>query len=705
MEAIKLFSKLAIENGDGHTDRALIAALNLEVGTFGYTLSSALFEKLQTFHSRAFDGFRRDLLGTLGELSGSTANHQRLFAGFPYATPNQHDYLVKRVIGYLQNAYKFPSNNITVLSCGHAIDNGLFDLTEFSACPICQFAVPELTATSGERYPYANATPLKIIDAFKDGEALREAEKLLGRQSSLSADEKAFLRAYGKPEMAVPGTIFKENLPFVYDLLGVEAVRPHLSGATDVMRLAYFVSSPDADLSLKENVRFKLSTRHRKAFLNLLEGLANLSEDMLRNRERWLRLGERLNPGTAENRKRFPLVAKAFDKLRNDPKSVWTFSRKVERGIRNKDIDASFLRLLGSRPSEFVRKLDFMLRTSRDPDAVIETFAAVAPNVPERLLFTLDKYLASRQLLPKRVFLPKGNENRIQIIDDNRAPIADQDIAATRAVIRGEMHRRFSALEPLGKVWIDPAFADRLLPINQRGASSSITPVTKGNRYPFSGDIVRLFVHWSNGDAERVDVDLSIVLYNNQMTQIDHIAWTNLSGYGCQHSGDIQDAPNGASEFIDFDVVEMLKKGVRYIAAAVNVYTGQRFRQFPCFAGYMERDAIGSGAVYQPETVKWKFDCKTSTTAHNPIIFDLRGRMVIFADMSSAARRFGRVASEHDKQKALTEAVLSLPQRKPTLHDVLLAHANARGLLVSREEAETVYDIADADEIMAQFVS
>jgi len=149
----------------------------------------------------------------------------------------------------------------------------------------------------------------------------------------------------------------------------------------------------------------------------------------------------------------------------------------------------------------------------------------------------------------------------------------------------------------------------------------------------------------------------------------------------------------------------MREKSVRYIAAVLNVYTGQRFKQFPCFAGYMERDAIGSGAVYQPETVKWKFDCNANTTAHNPIIFDLRDRMVIFADMSSAARRFGRVASEHDKQKALTQAVLSLPQRKPTLYDVLFAHASARGSLVPREEAETVYDIADADEIMAQFVS
>ena len=526
-EAIKLFSKLAIENGSGHTDRALIAALNLEIGAFGYTLSSALFEKLQTFHSDAFERFRRDLLDTLGELSGSAANHQRLFAGFPYSTPDQRDYLIKRVIGSLQNEYEFPSNNVTVLSCGHVIHNDLFDLTEFSACPICQFAVSELTTTSGERYAYANATPLKIIDAFRDGEAAREAEKLLGRQSSLSADEKAFLRAHGKPGMVVPDTIFRENLPFVYDLLGVGAVRSHLSGATDVMRLAYYVSSADADLSLKENVRFKLSTRNRKAFLSLLDGLTNLSEDMLRHRERWLRLGERLNPGTAENRKRFPRVAEAFDKLRNDPKSVWTFNREAERGVRSREIDAGFLRLLSSRPSEFARKLDFMLRNSKDPDTVIEAFAAVALKLPERLLFALDKYLASRELLPKRVFLPKGNENRIQIIDDKRAPIADRHVSATRAIIHGEMHRRFSTLKPLGKVWIDPAFADRLLPINQRGASSSIASVTKGNRYPFDGDIVRLFVHWQNcDDGRRVDVDLSIVLYDDEMTQTDHIAYT-----------------------------------------------------------------------------------------------------------------------------------------------------------------------------------
>jgi hypothetical protein len=372
--------------------------------------------------------------------------------------------------------------------------------------------------------------------------------------------------------------------------------------------------------------------------------------------------------------------------------------------MRSKTVDRPFLEALASRPADFTRKLDFLLRTG-DPVEVLDVFRRVTGGLTEKYLFEMNKYLGSRGSMSMRMFLPKGAENKIQIVEDTREPISPQYLDEAQDIIQAELLTRFVEMPAMGRVWIDPALKQVLLPFNRRGDSSTNVAITKGNRYPFTGDVIRMFVHWNNGPHTRVDVDLSIVLFDHAFQQVGHIAYTNLSGYGCYHSGDIQNAPNGASEFIDFEVDKMARRNIRYIAMSVISYTGQTFDTYPCFAGFMERDAVKSGAVYQPETVALKFDISAKTTSHNPIIFDINDRSIIFADMASAARRGGRVASETDKQAVLTEALLSLPARKPTIWDVIYAHARARGTIVkNREDADRVIDGSDTQALLAEFV-
>lgn len=701
IETLKLFNKVSFDLGEQSTDEKLIEALNLEVGVTGYSLGPDLMVALRTLGADAFAAVRATLLQQLKEISGSNISFVRLFNDFPYSTPDQHDYMERRILGQFasENNIRLGGNLITALSCGHVIDSALFDIDAFGGCPICQYSVTELASPDISTYPFKSITPLKLIGYSNDG-FVTEANVLLARQSSLSDDEKKVVMQVASANttsMVIPDTIFKETLPLVYRVFGADAIKGKLSGATDVMRIAYALSADDADLSLKENVKFKLTTSERRNMLVLLEGLRGqtLAEDMMRNRERWLRLGEKLKP--TKYAERFPNVAMAFHDLRNNHKRIPTFNKAMESVIRSRTVDQAFVDQMATRPGEFARKIDFMLREAADPQIVITGLEKIVAGLTDKLLLELRKYFRSRDRLAQRMFVPKGQINKVQIVPDNRQAIPSVVIDAVCDICTNELLSRYSKKSSLGKVWIDPALRDVLMPFNRRGDTSAVGSIaTKGSRFPFTGDVIRGFVWWKNGET-RVDVDLSIVTFDKNFNNLGHVAYTCLRGAGMQHSGDITDAPNGASEFIDMDVNVVRQSGVRYVALSVISYTGQPFNSFESFAGFMERDALRSGKVYEPESVALRFDISSATKQHMPVIFDLVDRKVIYADMSlSTVGSCANVAGTIDKQAALTEAMLSLPERKPTLHDIAYLNAKARGTIVKdRGDADTVYAIED----------
>jgi ABC-type glutathione transport system ATPase component len=84
----------------------------------------------------------------------------------------------------------------------------------------------------------------------------------------------------------------------------------------------------------------------------------------------------------------------------------------------------------------------------------------------------------------------------------------------------------------------------------------------------------------------------------------DILSYYNLKEFGGCHSGDIVDAPNGASEFIDVNLEKLRQNGVRYIVMTINSYTHQPFCDLPeCFAGWMSRQNANSGEIFEPKTV------------------------------------------------------------------------------------------------------
>ena len=129
--------------------------------------------------------------------------------------------------------------------------------------------------------------------------------------------------------------------------------------ATDVLRIAVALS--DGDVSLAEPTIFRnFSKRERRFLLACLEETGkSCVEDMLRRKQRWIRLGERLHPG--DFKKVYPKSFDAFDTIRNN-KPVATFNKAAEAAIKKRDTIETF-ELLMQRPGDFARRLDHVLRT------------------------------------------------------------------------------------------------------------------------------------------------------------------------------------------------------------------------------------------------------------------------------------------------------------------------------------------------------
>jgi hypothetical protein len=193
---------------------------------------------------------------------------------------------------------------------------------------------------------------------------------------------------------------------------------------------------------------------------------------------------------------------------------------------------------------------------------------------------------------------------------------------------------------------------------------------------------------------------------------IDMLAYHNLRNFSVCHSGDIVDAPEGASEFIDVDLARCVDRGVRYIVMCLDNFTGQRYCDLPeCYAGWMARSAPGSGEIYEPSTVVDRFDVASDTTFCLPAIFDIRGHDVIWSDIALAShpRFVNNVANNLAGVSLMLRALVDL--RKTDLHTLFDLHVRARSIrAASPAEADTVFSVesgirpSDLDWIASEFM-
>ena len=682
--------RLIVEEGEWMPLRSgVLGALAANVTRWGYCFGPELLAILETWSDNQLVLWSNRLFSMLRELTGDDVGYEPFYPNFPRQVMNA--------------------------SCVELYINALIHYaTEGTWLP----DYPEVMRPLLEDQPR-----LKVLEVGTEEDLLAIAGDMLMARVPLAPLDRVELEAILR---AMPGSFvhFPEDIPCKENLAlagrlcmaihGTVAPMAHcFRNATDVLRLAVALSNGDASLGIP--CRFRAFSRAvRRMLLGLLENCGDIEADMARWESRWLRLGERLHPG--EYGKDFPKAYAAFRKLREGEK-IRSWNGRTEILLeQGRYLEAA--RWLAARPGEFARRLDLLLRKAdaETQQAILELFAGCASGASTMVLLQLRQHLENRPSIESRLIFPKGAAARAYRLEAELPPIDEAVCRKVMAICEDALRSKYAERTPLGKVWIDPALRGYYVPFGMRNASKGLRTLVRGSRIPLeeSCRTIRAFIWWKNGSS-RTDIDLSCDLFDERWGNAGHLSYTNLqeSGINSCHSGDVISAPKGACEFIDIDVDQAAKAGVRYLAFNIFSYSAQPFDTLPeCRMGWMARSKPGSGEVFEPSTVRDRIDIRSHSCSGLMMLVDTFERCVIWCNLEMAAEdHLGGINIESNRA-AVWEICSSIAEdRRPDLYTLFRLHAEARGELVE-EESEADIRFApdrgitpfDTEVIMAEYI-
>lgn len=662
---VRRAKKIFISSGTSSQSNEKISTFIKNLESFGFTFSSELIDVLSTLSDEQLSDFYFETVDNLKILVGAKKKFQPMYPNFPTSVMEADEAEL-----YL-NAIRH------------------YDSLE----------LPDIESEPREKLTQVS-NKLTQIKLGTEEEYLKMFKNLIGSGTSISESDKnditlVLIENVSDVLNFFPETIpFKENLTFVSGLLfglGVDVsnLTKFYNTSTDVLRFATSLSN--GDVSLADNTKYKkFSRKERKFLLSLIESQKNLAEDMRRHEKKWIRLGERLHPGEFE--KKFPKTFQAFKAIRNSEK-IETFAGKVEEGIKSGNI-LEILETLKSRPGEFGRRLDSLIRKSSDVESVLLAFEQIANKLSIPMLLLLSSHFEKRNLISERAVFPKGSVAKIQVIP-SAENISENICHRVSEICNKTLIEKFSKKPKLGKVFISKDIEKQIVPFSQRSASKAFKTIVRGSRIPLNdGNFVRFFIWWKNQNGNRIDVDLSASFMDSEFKHKDNISFRSLRNSYCVHSGDIVDAPDGASEFIDVDIEKAVARGIRYVCMDIRNYTGYNYSTMDeCFAGFMIRQGCKSGEIYEPKEVVNKFDLTSDSNTACPLVIDLVAREMIWMDLSTG--RSIVVGASNGSYPKIVKAVSEMA--RPTLSNLFFLHAMARGELVSTPEEADITFSMDGD--------
>lgn len=671
----------------GEKNKQIVATMNKNIEVFGYTMSEALFDKLVHMKAKNREVMYDALVNGLKEITGADRVYNPMYPNFPESVMEKDDFELyfNAIVHYWSFGTLLPYEE------------------------------------KKERVPLFNTAKVKVLEAGSFDDLNDIFNNFCASKTSLSksdVDDMVFILNSAK--VTLPDEIpFKENTACICRLLvdtGVDTdgslCRKYIKTATDVLRLVTAMS--DGDVSLAENTKFRnLKRGERRIIMNLLAGCGNAAEDMSRYAGRWIRVGEKLHPGEFAKNERYTKVVQAFGVIRNDGK-IKSFAGRVDAAVASGDVN-TVVSLLKKRPGEFARRIDFLLRTfDKDADrkAVIMSFASVAKDVSSTVLLQVREHFINKLdgSDDMRVFFPKGNLARSYYVKNNKTKTIPEDVMKmVIAVCESTLVNIYGNREFLGKVYIDEALKNYTVPFSLRSAGKTMTAVSRGSRIAIddSAKIIRPFIWWTNTKDNIIDVDLSVAVFADNWDCLEHVSYTNLksSRFGICHSGDITNGGpvdgEGVAEFIDLDIEKALSAGARYAAFNVYNFSDENFSKMEHAAfGFMTRNDMKSGEIFEPSTVKQRMDLASATTTCIPVIFDLRERVLIWCDMALTADHvragYGGINVESNLPSVVVTCKAMVDVKKPNLYDLFTFNAKARGVITDNpDEADIRFGLDD----------
>lgn len=603
---------LRVPAADGQPgDGAMVARqLDSALLSVGFKASRELLEHLSGLDPNTVIDTSVRVLAAVRELVGDHVQHNTYFRDFPLNVPTSVEFWLDRLAAALVDQHADDATPVLMLG-----GLNLLALPGYGTYP---HGYAEMVAAHDELIP-AVSDRLTVLHLGRsvDDEARTVYAGLAGSTIPLSEDDLQLLGvlaawcADGEQPAVIP---VRENRALINRVRLANDKPLLVDTVTDVLRLACALSGGDVTLG-GPTLFWSLARRDRRALLAALDAVIAASPaklaDVAAYREPWKRLGERLHP---HEHPQWPHAAEVFAVARGE-RTVRSLASRVDHAFDSADIRQA-VELLANAPGLLVRNLDRVLRSAGPDELALlhKTLPAVAGRVSGRVLLSVHEHLANRTRPDvARVFVNRSG--RAWVTGDQRAPLEPAVVAELTGTIDEELLRRLPAHEHLV---VDPAVLEVAVPLSDKTTASGFRVMPRGSRALVDGDHLRFFIYWKQHQA-RTDYDLSALLLDEDFTHVGWLAYTNLSGFGGAHSGDITDATNGASEFIDLDLSRV---PACYIVPQVNIYSGEGFDEAEeSFFGFMTQQHEQRGKPFEARTVRMRSEVRGTGRVALPMVF------------------------------------------------------------------------------------
>ncbi|MER8032209.1 hypothetical protein ABTZ78_24980 [Streptomyces bauhiniae] len=599
----------------GSAGEGAVAARQFDavLASVGFKLSAELLERLSGLTEAAVVHTARRTLPVVREMVGDHVPHNAYFIDFPANVPDTQEFWARCVAEAL-------GDETARGSVLQQVRRGALDLLSLPAYGRYQHTYEEMLAAQDELIASAgDRITVLHLGRDLDAELLDLYLALAGSRTPLNEEDLRDLKVLA--QHCAPGPQ-PETIPVRENRAVINEARLNvgadllLDTVTDVLRLACALSG--GDVTLQEPTRFRSIPRPlRRGLLAGLDAVvaANPAKlaDVHAHREPFKRLGERLHP---HEYPQWPYAADVFAVARGE-KEARSFDSRIEELLDASEVLGA-VKLLESAPGKLFRALDHLLRIAADQaerEAVIGAAVRVAPDVSGRVVLSVREHLHNRARESGRSRIFVNRRGRAWVTPDLRPPVPAADRDRLIAALDAETRRRLPAP---GRLLLDPDVLDVALPLSGRATAAGLGVLPRGSVSAVDGERLRFFVYWKETER-RTDYDLSALLLRGDYTTDSWLSYTSLKGVGGRHSGDITEAPDGASEFIDLSLDRV--RGT-FIVPQVNIFAGESFEEVEeSFFGFMLRDAEQKGRPFEPRTVRMKSELRGVGRVALPLVF------------------------------------------------------------------------------------
>ena len=240
-------------------------------------------------------------------------------------------------------------------------------------------------------------------------------------------------------------------------------------------------------------------------------------------------------------------------------------------------------------------------------------------------------------------------------------------------------------------VYVDPAMKNIALPMQMATSNGGFGTLPTGSILSIpEGKKIRAFTYWEKVN----DIDLSVIGLREDWTREEY-SWRTMrynNDSSIVYSGDVTDGFNGGSEYFDVDIERFAKEhpDTTHLVFCNNVYSHLNFSQCLCTAGFMNRDILDSGEVYEPKTVKSSFKIDADSAFAYLFAIDLKKRIIIWLNIKADSRQ--HVAGNKDLNFLKKYFIIT-----DTLNVYDFFKILARNTVDSKEDADLIVSDSSAD--------